>query len=357
MAKTVADLLIDRLIGWGVETIFSLPGDGINGIYESLRTRQDRIKLIQVRHEEAAAFAACGYAKYTGRLAKAAAAGERVIDLLERVPDVRDREGARRAPPFVGRVELQNVSFAYEPGQPVLEGLSLVIEPGQHVALVGPSGSGKSTLAGLVLRLYEPQHGQVLIDTEDIRQFTLGSLRSQISVVLQDNLLFAGTVRENIGCAAPGAAMEDIAAAARLGNAHEFIIALPQGYETVVGERGVTLSHGQRQRIALARAAVRCAPVLILDEPMTGLDKRSQRAVLDALEKVYRNRTTLFITHDLRHAARADVILYLEEGRIVERGTHAGLLQARGRYASLYRLQNISPGRDGSELLAAEAAP
>jgi ATP-binding cassette subfamily B protein len=282
------------------------------------------------------------FTKYTGRLAKATAAGERVIDLLERVPDVRDMAGAGRAPVFTGHVEFRDVRFAYEDGRDVLDSVDLEIPAGCHVALVGPSGAGKSTLASLLLRLYEPQRGRVMFDGEDIRQFTLESVRSQMSVVLQDNLLFAGTVRENIACATPEATPEQIEAAARLANAHDFIVALPQGYDTLVGERGVTLSHGQRQRIAIARAAVRRAPILILDEPMTGLDKRSERAVLGALEDVYSRRTTFLITHDLYHAARADLIIYLEHGRIVERGTHDELMRAGGRYSAMWRMHSPS---------------
>jgi ATP-binding cassette subfamily B protein len=278
-------------------------------------------------------------AKYTGRLAKASAAGERVLDLLERVPEVRDGPGATRAPGFRGQVSFEDIWFAYERGQRLLEGIHLQVEPGRHVALVGPSGGGKSTLVSLLLRLYDPQRGQVRIDGRDIRQFTLESLRSQISVVLQDNLLFAASVRDNIACAAPEATETEIEAAARLANAHGFIQDLPQGYDTVLGERGVTLSHGQRQRVAIARAAIRRAPILILDEPTTGLDQRNERAVLEALERLYRGRTTFLITHDLTVAAQADLILYLDHGQIVERGTHADLMQANGRYATLYRMQ------------------
>jgi ATP-binding cassette, subfamily B, bacterial len=209
--------------------------------------------------------------------------------------------------------------------------------------LVGASGSGKSTLVSLLLRLYEPQRGRVLIDGRDIREFTLESLRSQISAVLQDNLLFAASVRENIAHGGPEATLEQIEAAARLANAHEFILALPQGYDTVLGERGVTLSQGERQRLAIARAAIRKAPILILDEPMTGLDKSNEQAVLQSLERLDYGCTTFLITHDLRHAARADLILYLEAGRLVERGTHAQLLSADGNYARLSRLQVGAP--------------
>ncbi len=279
------------------------------------------------------------FAKYTARLGKATAAGERVLDLLERVPEVRDLPEAVRAPAFRGEVRFEGVSFAYEPDQRMLREIDLEIKPGQRVALVGQSGSGKSTLVSLILRLYDPQQGRVTIDGRDIRDYTLESLRSQIGVVLQDNLLFAAPVRENIACGAPSASAEEIEAAARLANAHEFIESLPQGYDTVLGERGVTLSHGQRQRIAIARAAIRKAPILILDEPMTGLDRKNQRAVTESLERLNQGRTTFLITHDLHHATDCDLILYLEGGQLLERGTHETLMQANGRYAALYRLQ------------------
>ncbi|MBE7384194.1 MAG: ABC transporter ATP-binding protein [Leptolyngbya sp. SIO1E4] len=280
------------------------------------------------------------FAKYTGRLAKAAASGERILNVLEQQPEVCDRPNARPAPIFRGAVRLENLHFGYEPGHPILQGVSLSVQPGQRIAIVGPSGSGKSTLMSLMMRLYDPTAGRVLIDGRDIRNYTLESLRPQISVVLQDSLLFAATVRENIAYGVAGVSDSEIEAAARLANAHGFITALPQGYDTVVGERGATLSGGQRQRLAIARAALRRTPILLLDEPTTGLDNANEQAVVEALRRLSRGRTTFLITHDLHLATQADHILYLEQGRVLEQGTHAKLMRRNGPYSTLYRMQS-----------------
>ncbi len=279
------------------------------------------------------------FAKYSRRLARGVAAGERVIHVLDQTPETRDLPGAVPAPLFAGAVQFDGVAFAYEPGRFVLRNINLDIKPGQHVALVGKSGSGKSTLVSLVLRLYDPPRGIIRIDGRDIRAYTLGSLRSQISVVLQDSLLFGASIRDNIAYGATQPSDEQIEEAARLANAHQFITTLPQGYDTLVGERGVKLSSGQRQRIAIARAAIRRAPMLIMDEPTTGLDNENARAVIEALERLVRDRTTFLIAHDLHLVAHSDVILYLDDGYIIERGTHAELMKANGPYASLYRLR------------------
>jgi ATP-binding cassette subfamily B protein len=287
--------------------------------------------------------------KFTGRLAKAAAASERVFNLLQTTAEVRDLPDARPAALFQGAIRFEDVCFAYESGRPILEHLNFEIQPGQRVALVGPSGIGKSTIVNLLLRFYDPLQGRVAIDGTDLRQYTLSSLRPQISVVLQDTLLFAASIRDNIAYGTPDTTDQEVESAARLANAHAFIQALPQGYDTVLGERGLTLSGGQRQRLAIARAAIRQAPILLLDEPATGLDRTNERMVLEALKRLSEGRTTIIITHDSLLAARADLILLLEHGRVRERGSHDELMRAGGRYAALYRRQHGSPASFSSE--------
>ncbi len=278
-------------------------------------------------------------AKQTAMLAKATASGERIIDLLDTVPDIRDVRGAIAAPPFRGAVQFHNVTFGYEPDKDVLSHLSFKAQPGQRVSLVGPSGGGKSTLVSLLLRLYDPLEGQILIDGHDLREFQLQSLRCQISIVLQESVLFAVSVRENIAYGSLGVTDEQVEAAAHLANAHDFILGLPEGYDTLLGERGATLSGGQRQRIAIARAAVRQAPIVILDEPTVGLDNENEQAVTEALDRLTQDCTTFLITHDLRASQKADLLLYIEKGRLLECGTHTELMRLGQRYAALYQMQ------------------
>jgi ATP-binding cassette subfamily B protein len=255
-------------------------------------------------------------AKYTGRLAKSAASAERVLNILDQIPEIQDLPNAQIAPAFRGEVRGENLCFSYDSGRKIFDELNFTVQPGQFVAVVGASGCGKSTLMGLLLRLYEPSGGRILIDGEDIRNYTLASVRSQISIVLQETLLFAATIRENIAYGIPNVTEEEIIAAAKLANAHDFIIRLPQGYDTLIGERGATLSGGQRQRVAIARAAIRHTPILILDEPTTGLDQDNEQAVMEALQKLAQGRTTFLITHDLSLAKQANLIIYVEKSEI-----------------------------------------
>ncbi|HKE99748.1 MAG TPA: ABC transporter transmembrane domain-containing protein [Actinomycetes bacterium] len=284
-------------------------------------------------------------------IAKVYASVERVNDLLDREPTVRDEPGAVDTPPLRGDIEFRDVSFAYQmepspdgegppaPTRLALDHLSFHAEPGQTVALVGHSGAGKSTIAQLLPRLYDPHDGQVLLDGHDVREFTLASLRGQISMVLQETILFSGTIADNIAYGRPDATREEVVEAARKANAHEFIQGLPDGYDTELGERGGGLSGGQRQRIAIARSFIRETSILILDEPTTGLDAESTQLVVDALEILVLDKTTIVISHDLNLIRSADVILVMSAGQIVQRGTHDELIAQDGLYASLYTMQ------------------
>jgi ATP-binding cassette, subfamily B, bacterial len=288
------------------------------------------------------------YAKYTARLAKATAAGERIISLLDERPAVFDAPVAVPAPAFRGEVTFDNVAFGYG-GDPcsTLADVCFVLHPGQCVAVTGPSGVGKSTLSSLLLRLYDPSAGRVLIDGQDIRDFTVKSLRASISLVPQETPIFHGSIAENIALGSGReVGAEEIEAAAKLANAHDFIMALPDGYTTTVAERGTTLSAGQRQRIAIARAALRESPILVLDEPTVGLDRANEHAVRDALWRLSTGRTTLLITHDLDLAAGADRILVIGGGTIAEDGSHAELMARGGQYANLQHARVSTPAHE-----------
>lgn len=256
--------------------------------------------------------------KNMNSVTKAMARAERVVELLDTREFVEDRPDARPAPRFTGRVEFDNVTFAYGDGPPVLQNIDLVIPEGRVTALVGPTGAGKTSLASLIPRLYDPRKGTVAIDGVDVRHYTLASLRAQISLVLQESLLLRASIADNIAFGRPGASKDDIVAAATAANAHEFVTALADGYDTEVGERGETLSGGQRQRIAIARAMIRDAPLLILDEPLTGLDDESGHAVLEAMERLMAGRTVIVITHQMSTVDRADYVCVLQDGRVVE---------------------------------------
>ncbi len=264
---------------------------------------------------------------------------DRIFALLDQQPDIVERPDAQPLEVGEGRVEYEHVSFAYNEGEQVLEDITFTIEPGQVVAVVGPSGSGKSTLANLLPRLYDPTRGRILINGQDISRVTLSSLRAHIGVVQQETFLFSGTVRENILLGRPDATEEEMIAAARAADAHEFIMSFEGGYDALVGERGVTLSGGQRQRIAIARALLKDPKILVLDEATSALDAESEAVVQRALEVLMKNRTTLIIAHRLSTIRHADQILVLQNGKIVERGTHDELMKLGGVYAALYRRQ------------------
>lgn len=270
---------------------------------------------------------------------RATASAERVLELLQTKSDIIDLPGSQPAPRLRGNVTFDNVTFGYDGERPVSHDLSFHIEAGMMVALVGQTGAGKSTILHLLQRFYDPQQGAIRVDGHDIRSFTLASLRQQIALVPQDPMLFRASIRENIAYGHPDASNEEIIAAAKDARAHDFISRLPDGYETIIEERGVGLSGGERQRLAIARAMVRKAPILLLDEPTVGLDAQSEAGVVEALERLMEGCTTIVSAHRLSTIQKADLIMVIDNGRIVEMGTPATLLARRGYYYRLYSLQ------------------
>jgi subfamily B ATP-binding cassette protein MsbA len=275
---------------------------------------------------------------------QATTALEKIFALLDTQPHIPNNENLPQLPAVEGRVTFESVSFAYRPQHITLQDVAFEARRGETVALVGPSGSGKTTVITLLARFYDPSSGRILVDGRDIREFNVQSLRRQIGIVMQDNILFSGSIAENIRYGRPEATMEELIAAAKAANAHEFILGLARGYETQLGERGVQLSGGQRQRIAIARVILKNPAILILDEATSALDTESERLVQDALDGLMKNRTSIVIAHRLSTILKADKILVLSQGKIVEQGNHAELLAAKGLFSRLHDLQFASKG-------------
>ena len=273
------------------------------------------------------------------RFQRAATSAERVFDVLDTHPEVIDQPEAMVMPPIEGRVEFRGVHFGYEEDKPVIEDLNFTVEPGEMIGLAGHSGAGKSTLINLICRFYEPQEGAILIDGHNTRQVNLQSLRGQIGVVLQDPFLFNGTVADNIAYGHPKASLEQIVAGAKAANAHDFIMNMPDGYDTMVGERGTRVSGGERQRLSIARAILRDPRILILDEATSNVDTQTEAQIQEALERLVQGRTTFAIAHRLSTLKNAHRLLILDKGKLAEIGTHDELIAQDGIYANLCRMQ------------------
>jgi ATP-binding cassette subfamily B protein len=273
---------------------------------------------------------------WIGQAQRATASGERIFQVLDEPEEVADKPAAVELPPGDGEIRFEDVSFAYLPGRPVLEHVDLALEAGTTLALIGHTGSGKTTLASLVPRFYDVESGRVLVDGVDVRDVTLASLRREIGVIPQDPFLFSTTVRENIAFGRPDMTDAEVERVARLAQAHEFVERLPQGYETVIGERGITLSGGQRQRVAIARALAVDPRILILDDATASVDATTEAQIRAGLREVMSGRTTLIIAHRLSTIALADEVVVVDDGRIAARGTHDELFETSSVYREIY---------------------
>jgi ABC-type multidrug transport system fused ATPase/permease subunit len=289
----------------------------------------------------------------TNAIAQATVGVERIRAILDTDTIIPDSPDGLEPETLAGEIEFNHIAFGYDPTHPILTDLNLKIKPGQFVGIVGPTGSGKSTVVSLIPRFYDVQAGTVHIDGHDVRDYKLKDLRSHIGYVLQDTVLFRGTIFENIAFGRPDATKDDVIAAAKLANAHDFIMAMPLGYDTPVGERGLTLSGGQRQRIGIARVIVRNSPILLLDEPTAALDSESEKLVIDALQKLMKGKTVIAIAHRLSTIRDADQIVVIEGGVVAESGNHDELMARNGLYAELHRTQFDS----GSDKVVSTTAP
>jgi subfamily B ATP-binding cassette protein MsbA len=281
------------------------------------------------------------FARMFTRIQEGMGASQRIFEILDTKAEVADPEDARPLPPIEGRVEIDAVHFHYQEEKEVLRGISFTAEPGQTIAIVGPSGAGKSTLVQLIHRFYDPIAGEIRIDGIPLKEIQLASYWQQIGIVPQETILFGGSIRANIEYAKPSASDEEIVSAAKSANAHQFIVECPDGYETIVGEKGIRLSAGQRQRIAIARAILKDPRLLILDEATSALDNESEQLVQEALERLMKDRTSFVIAHRLSTIHNADRIIVIDEGKMVESGNHTDLMEKKGLYHRLYTLMSL----------------
>jgi len=297
-------------------------------------------------------------AKMTNAIAQTNVGLERIQSILEIPMSAQERPGAREPEPFTGAIEFEHVAFSYQPDAPLLRDITFSVAPGEFLGIVGATGSGKSSIASLIPRFYDPTSGRILIDGHDIRDFTLRGIRRHIGFVLQETVLFHGTVRENIAYGRHRATDAEIISAAELAHADEFIVKMPGGYDALVGERGLTLSGGQRQRIGIARAFIRNAPILILDEPTSSLDTEAEQLVMAGLDRLMKGRTVIMITHRLDTLRRADRVIVVQGGIVAEQGAHDALLAANGIYAHLYWTRAAaSPGSPASRSSQEQITP